>query len=345
MSDLSSFEFENGNKKFNRKLSETTDRFVSGGFLSVPWASFESHSKKQVSRRELEENLLESNKFFATITEQSLINDFFEFHIFPKGYLATIEHSSLVRDFSPQSSSRDTSRYILVAEFAITALIACAAVARIRQDSVESFEGIESLAYGNPSILESQEDFVVAKINEETVALSGSITDYMFSQAKQRPTFILGLNDTLVSIAEAIFHDGKLGYLIAELNRDKTIQYEKDGLFYVEISSRSILCLPVYEDIGRFRLRDLDSLIPGRLITVVNQNVLDKELVEEELRSVFVPSSISSNWPALRSRTFTLSCGRGINISNLLISIPKDSRVRLNSIVTSGIKVIRSVDL
>ena len=234
-------------------------------------------------------------------------------------------------------------------EFLITALIATAAVARVREQAPVSAElmvpyaEIEDMAYGEPiSEQNSEFDQRIAEISTLSAGFSGSLTDYMFATGRERPTFIIGTSDTFVSIAAALYGDGLVGYLLADLNRDRTVQYEKDGRRYVETRAREVLKLPLAEDLNQFSKVDREgqTLRVENLVTVVQESVVDREVVDELLRPVMVAPRRKSIWPAIKGLAFSV---RKANEPNFVHR--RYDKLKLRTIIAGGIKLRRSIDL
>ena len=174
-----------------------------------------------------------------------------------------------------------------------------------KKDSFVSYSSIEKLSKKESS-LDSESGSSSFDINELPKKLSGnwssdngfsgSLTDYMFASKMERPTFIIGESDTLVSIAEALYNNGCLAYLLAELNEDRTVQKRsKGGKLVVEARVRDILRLPVGEDIEEFESRDMKKYNPHNLITLVKDSPLKKEVLEDVLGQVVTPVCVVSS--------------------------------------------------
>lgn len=238
-------------------------------------------------------------------------------------------------------------------EFLITALIATAAVARVREQAPVSAElripyaEIEDMAYGEPISEQNSDhsfdcDQRIAEISTLSAGFSGSLTDYMFATGRERPTFIIGTSDTLVSIAAALYGDGLVGYLLADLNRDRTVQYEKDGRRYVETRAREVLKLPLADDLSLFSKVDREgqTLRVENLVTVVQDSVVDREVVEELLRPVLVAPRRKPLWPAIKGLAFSVRSATEPNFMHR-----RYDKLRLRAIIAGGIKLRRSIDL
>lgn len=111
-----------------------------------------------------------------------------------------------------------------------------------------------------------------------------------------RPTTIISARDTLISIAEAFFHDPNLAWLIADLNFQNIKESWIDGKRVVELRSRQQIELPVWADIEEFyRSRSSDAK-PDNLVTIVEETQIDRELLSNALGT-----AMGVNSPSLSS--------------------------------------------
>lgn len=101
-----------------------------------------------------------------------------------------------------------------------------------------------------------------------------------------RPTWLVRPNEDLVKLAQHLFHDGKLGYLIADLNVSQIRDSYVEGKRVVELKERQKIELPVWQDILQFKKQGIDHLQPEDLITVVTENAIDTELIHAALAPV-----------------------------------------------------------
>jgi hypothetical protein len=103
----------------------------------------------------------------------------------------------------------------------------------------------------------------------------------------QRPTVLVALQDTLISIAETFFHDPNLGWLIASLNSKTTKQTEVEGKLLVTLFSRQKLFLPVFEpDVVEFYAGRLEDRPNEQLVTIVEETEVDRELMSSILGGI-----------------------------------------------------------
>lgn len=98
-----------------------------------------------------------------------------------------------------------------------------------------------------------------------------------------RPTFLVLPEDTLVSIAETFFHDPELAWLIADLNQHNIKEAQMHGKRVVELKSRQLLELPVWEDIEEFWRNRPAEARAENLVTIVEHSQVDRELLDSAL--------------------------------------------------------------
>lgn len=98
-----------------------------------------------------------------------------------------------------------------------------------------------------------------------------------------RPTCLISERDTLVSLAEELFHDANLGWLIADLNADRIRQSWVEGRRVVEINNRQELVVPVWQDIVEFYQNRSAAAVPENLVTIVIATQVDRELLDSAL--------------------------------------------------------------
>lgn len=98
-----------------------------------------------------------------------------------------------------------------------------------------------------------------------------------------RPTCLISERDTLVSLAEELFHDANLGWLIADLNADRIKQSWVEGRRVVEIANRQELVVPVWQDIVEFYQNRPAAAVPENLVTIVTATQVDRELLDSAL--------------------------------------------------------------
>jgi len=218
----------------------------------------------------------------------------------------------------PTTGPSGEKLYILGAEFAITAIVAAVAIARRRAD-------LSSATLPSVSKLKSEADreshFSMVKIilEDETGAedaiASGADDDappgrksdnkasgknvarqtevernsYLYGSSTSRPTVTITLSDTLVSIAQRQYHDGNVGWLIADLNRSKLRETKDGGKRVVEVADGESLELPIWKEIVAFYQRKLVGACAENLITIVISQTADRDIVDAVLSPIVDP--------------------------------------------------------
>lgn len=105
-----------------------------------------------------------------------------------------------------------------------------------------------------------------------------------------RPTTLVAPRDTLVSIAEAFFHDPNIAWLIADLNKNRVKESWIDGKRIIEIRTRQQIDLPVWDDINEFYRDKSATACPNNVITIVEQSSVDRELITRRLKKIIDPA-------------------------------------------------------
>jgi hypothetical protein len=98
-----------------------------------------------------------------------------------------------------------------------------------------------------------------------------------------RPTSLISAGQTLVSIAEELFSDPYIGWLIADLNKGNCQEHWMDGKRIVEFQSRQQLTLPVWQDVVEFYGSMPEEARPENLVTIVTATEIDLEVVNNVL--------------------------------------------------------------
>ena len=116
---------------------------------------------------------------------------------------------------------------------------------------------------------------------KQTSNASGTISTT--TKVLSRPTCYITKNKTLVDIAEELFHNGDLAWLIADLNTGHIRDLMIDGKRVVEFTGRQQINLPVWEDIVEFQRNQPANAIARNLVTVVADHWIDRELLDSTL--------------------------------------------------------------
>lgn len=122
-----------------------------------------------------------------------------------------------------------------------------------------------------------------------------------------RPTWLVRKNEDLVKLANHLFHDSELGWLIADLNESHLTELWVEDKRVVELKERQRIELPVWQDIVAFHKHSpRGSLNPDNLITIVTENHFDTQLINSTLapamglKPVSTPASAALARVALR---------------------------------------------
>lgn len=101
-----------------------------------------------------------------------------------------------------------------------------------------------------------------------------------------RPLWLVTVNDTLTKLAEQIYQDPEVGWLIADMNLSRVKERYVNGKRVIELQSRQQIELPIQEDIDLFKLNKPKEASAEKLITIVQANQLDKELINSQLQAL-----------------------------------------------------------
>ena len=201
-------------------------------------------------------------------------------------------------------------KYLTGPEIALSAIIALASIAKLRTD--QSMWQTESVALVQPfaapnyeaelafdtgissaaTRVATGEDFVdrsSLKFQDRTPNNKNSVSETSRS-VFIRPKILISANDSLVSIAEQLFNDAGIAWLILQLNEDlKPVVIE--GKTVVRLRSRQEIVIPVYQDIIDFQKMRTKEMCGGNLITVVEQTQIDREVLEMAIAPMLGHSS------------------------------------------------------
>ncbi len=101
-----------------------------------------------------------------------------------------------------------------------------------------------------------------------------------------RPLWLVTVNDTLTKLAEQIYQDPEVGWLIADMNLSRVKERYVNDKRVIELQSRQQIELPIQEDIDIFKFNKPKDASAEKLITIVQANQLDKELINSQLQSL-----------------------------------------------------------
>lgn len=159
-----------------------------------------------------------------------------------------------------------------------------------------------------------------------------------------RPTWLVRPNEDLVKLATHLFHDGKLGYLIADLNAAQIKESYVEGKRIVELKERQKIELPVWQDIVEFKKQPTHDLRPEDLITVVSENAIDTELIHAALAPVMGISKGKLAPATLRPATAAAAVSQVVSVPTpaWTFADPGFSSVSLSMARKAAVSVARS---
>lgn len=193
----------------------------------------------------------------------------------------------------PRSSDR---RYFITGpEIAFATIIALATAAKARPEQPDILVGRSEVRYEyrlpDNSVPVAMADRQEQSRNNEAVTdqnneISYSLFDTVASDRPKpanrvRPRVLVGKDDTLVSLAEQLFDDPQLAWLILDINNDSLTVIIMDGRSIVRLRCRQEIFIPVSQDIAEFAGRDLPA--SSHLVTVVDDNQVDREILDSAL--------------------------------------------------------------
>jgi hypothetical protein len=167
----------------------------------------------------------------------------------------------------------DDDLALLGADIAIAALLISASVSR---DRTRKMRAEAKRASSEELAKAAQGAELLAELNQD----DNSRQKY---KVLARPTWIVRPNEDLVKLAEHLFHEGELGWLIADLNVNNIKERVIDGKRVVELQVRQRLELPVWQDIVEFHKHAAASIKAENLITIVNQTAIDRDVMNNAL--------------------------------------------------------------
>lgn len=157
-----------------------------------------------------------------------------------------------------------------------------------------------------------------------------------------RRTHLVLHGQTLQSIAEDIFQNAAVAWLIADMNASNIKEEWIDGKRVIELRSRQVLELPEPEEINDFMARLRKDFKIDQLVTVVAESTIDRELVNNFLGSVSgaAPNtqiSLSTETIQLQPTLPALSIHMGdpedLPVTSGIASLVKDISLRVGRLV------------
>lgn len=157
-------------------------------------------------------------------------------------------------------------------EVALAALLVSAGVARVR--------GAAAVAETHLTVTDAE----VVRLDTDPDAQL-QLHKY---EPRMRPTWLVRSNEDLCALADHLFHDARLGWLIADLNHSNTIEIFDGPKRVVELRARQKIELPVWQDIVEFHKQRIDFHTKD-LVTVVTETAIDQELMHELMQLTLAP--------------------------------------------------------
>lgn len=113
-------------------------------------------------------------------------------------------------------------------------------------------------------------------------------TPYTATQnnSNYRPLWLVTKRDSLTVLAEQIYQNPDVGWLIADMNVNRIKETWMNGKRIIELQSRQQIELPIQEDIDLFLAGKAREAVGENLITIVVENQLDKELINKQLQAL-----------------------------------------------------------
>lgn len=204
-------------------------------------------------------------------------------------------------------------------ELILTSLLAATAIARVRDPHSASTQLCQDADSENTEMLDEEFDEneyltgtlgkmlnslrrqqeLMDKLGAEALTPDEEWQTRQRTSIYRRPVHMIGMHETLVSLAERYYHDGDVAWLIADLNKARISESWIDGKRVVEVQARMALEMPVAEDLEAFyMIRAVDAL-SGNLITIVRERQINREIVDEFLGRVVGPAGRSDLAPGL----------------------------------------------
>jgi hypothetical protein len=186
-------------------------------------------------------------------------------------------------------------RYLTGAEIALAAVIAAGGIRKIRR-AARGAERVEPSVSGEQSDapegleesagIEGEQWYSMATMETCRRLDQGELQKSKSDQVLKRPVYLISKNETLIGIAEALFEDPDLGWLIADLNGGSVKQAVVNGKRIVELKDRQQIDLPVWQDIIEFYERRSAEAVGANLVTVVSDRQVNTELLNLMLSPV-----------------------------------------------------------
>ncbi len=174
-------------------------------------------------------------------------------------------------------------------EIALAALLISAGVARVR--------GAEAIAEKGGQLTINADHLIAADemvLHDTDPDAQSQVRKY---EPRIRPTWLVRSNEDLGVLADHLFHDARLGWLIADLNLGNTSEMFDGQKRIVELRVRQKIELPVWQDIVEFHKLRIE-FHASDLVTVVTETAIDQELMQLTLAPVIGIAGAAAVAPA-----------------------------------------------
>ncbi len=205
-------------------------------------------------------------------------------NVIAKSSDATVDANRQLEPKRQLTSTNSDTRYALGVDFVITALLKVAGITKVRQ---EINKEIDKKALQEEAGKTQSKEQEAPQIHYSMTSSSG----YWPNHEQKRSTIIIGISDCLNKIAQTLYQDPNLGWLIADLNKHRMSERIDGKLRVVSIAALQILDMPLPEEITHFQNTKSNDCCAENLITIVLQNTIDKNKLEKTLAPV-VPKLI-----------------------------------------------------
>lgn len=195
-------------------------------------------------------------------------------------------------------------RYMTGAEIALAAVIAAGGIRRLgrkirsadtaNEEASEELNPVYEYAEQNESST-AEQCFSMSMMEKLGLSGQGELQKSRSDQVHKRPTYLVGKSETLVGIAEKLFEDPDLGWLIADVNAGGIKETVMNGKRVVELQDRQQIDLPVWQDIIEFYENRPEQAIAENLVTVVVDSQVNSELMNLMLNPVVGANTVNAD--------------------------------------------------
>ena len=174
-------------------------------------------------------------------------------------------------------------RYMTGVEIAIACAIASAAVAKSRnnQNTTEPDETAEGKAAA-----EGLKALLGEVALYEGANLASNDPSSQTANLFKRPIYMIAPSDSLVEIAERMFHNADVAFLIANINAGRLSEHTDEGKRIIELRSRQEIELPLPSEVQEFLKTKPKDIKAENLVTIVGVTEIDRELLDSFLSTI-----------------------------------------------------------